>query len=82
MLFLLSQKSRLFPGPFPGPNLWASQLTAVKKWQEILGNRGVYLQVFICSCTPCVPAMFQDVGRLRQDEDGREREKGSNSKQR
>ena len=30
-------------------------------------NRDVNLQGFLCSCTLCVPAMFQDVGRLRQD---------------
>ena len=45
----------------------AGLFTADKKGREILGNRGVNLQVFIRSCTLCVPAMFQDVGRLRQD---------------
>ena len=53
-----------------------TRLTTVKKWREILGNRGINLQVFICSCTLCVPAMFQDVGSLRQNLDGQEIKKG------
>ena len=52
-----------------------TRLTTVKKWREILGNRGINLQVFIC-CTLCVPAMFQDVGSLRQNLDGQEIKKG------
>ena len=66
--------SRLFPGPFLSLAFLAecTRLTAAKKWREILGNRGINLQVFICSCTLCVPAMFQDVGSLRQNLDGQE----------
>ena len=30
-------------------------------------NCDVNLHVFICSYTLCVPAIFEDVGRLRQD---------------
>ena len=72
-----SKKSRLFPGPFLCLVFLAecTRLTAVKKWREILGNRGINLQVFICSCTLCVPAMFQDVGSLRQNLDGQEMHK-------
>ena len=40
------------------------------------GNRGINLRVFICSCTLCVLAMFQDVGSLRQNLDGQEIKKG------
>ena len=73
-----SKKSRLCPGPFLCLVFLAecTRLTAVKKWREILGNRGINLQVFICSCTLCVPAMFQDVGSLRQNLDGQEIKKG------
>ena len=72
------EKSGLFPGPFLCLVFLAecTRLTAVKKWREILGNRGINLQVFICSCTLCVPAMFQDVGSLRQNLDGQEIKKG------
>ena len=47
-----------------------------QKWREILGNRGINLQVFVCSCILCVPAIFQDVGSLRQNLDGQEIKKG------
>ena len=50
-----SKKSRLCPGPFLCLVFLAecTRLTAVKKWREILGNCGINLQVFICSCTLC-----------------------------
>ena len=76
--FFKVKKSRLFPGPFLCLVFLAecTRLTAVKKGREILGNPGINLQVFICSCTLCVPAMFQDVGSLRQNLDGQEIKKG------
>ena len=72
------EKSRLFPGPFLCLVFLAgcTRLTAVKKWREILGNRGINLLAFISSCTLCVPAMFQDVGSLLQNLDGQEIKKG------
>ena len=72
------EKSRLFPGRFLCLVFLAecTRLTAVEKWREILGNRGINLQVFISSCTLCVPAMFQDVGSLLQNLDGQEIKKG------
>ena len=54
----------------------STRATAVKKWREILGNRGINLQAFIYSCTLCIPAMFKDVGSLRQNLDGQEIKKG------
>ena len=50
-----SKKSRLCPGPFLCLVFLAecTRLTAVKKWREILGNCGINLQVFICSCALC-----------------------------
>ena len=73
-----SRKKSTFSRPFLCLVFLAecTRLTAVKKWREILGNRGINLQVFICSCTLCVPAMFQDVGSLRQNLDGQEIKKG------
>ena len=82
------EKSRLYPGLFLCLVFLAecTRLTTVKKWREILGNRGINVQVFICSCTLCVPAMFQDVESLRQNLDGQEIKRGKtkvfNSKQR
>ena len=73
-----SRKKSTFSQPFLCLVFLAecTRLTAVKKWREILGNRGINLQVFICSCTLCVPAVFQDVGSLRQNLDGQEIKKG------
>ena len=36
----------------------------------------IFLEIAVCSCTLCVPAMFQDVGSLRQNLDGQEIKKG------
>ena len=71
--------SRLFPGPFLCLVFLAepcTRLTAAKKWREILAIVALILRVFICSCTLCVLAMFQDVGSLRQNLDGQEIKKG------
>ena len=72
-----SENVDFFPAPFFLWYFWRNALD----W-----HRGINLQVLICRCTLCVPAMFQDVGSLHQNLDGQEIKRGKakvfNSKQR
>ena len=64
--------------------------TELNKYQNggklSLGNIVALIYKCIFSCIPCVPAIFQDVGFLRQNLDGQEIKRGKtkvfNSKQR
>ena len=56
--FLYLSLFRLFGGQLSkkgeNPNLWTSQLTAVKKWQEILSNPDIYIYKCLCIITHVV----------------------------